>query len=103
MVGWVSPDLTRAGGGSRPRPAANLDGMRQHGKRRHQQRNLEQIEQCLAASDPRLVSMFAMFTTVTRYEPMPVTERATPWRKRFFGRASVMLSAYWLIPPIPAP
>jgi hypothetical protein len=77
--------------------------MRRHGKRRRQQRNLEQIEQYLAASDPRLVSMFAMFTTATRYEPMPVAERVTTRRKRFFGRASVMLSAYWLIPPIPAP
>jgi hypothetical protein len=77
--------------------------MRRHGRTRRQQRSLEQIEQCLAASDPRLVSMFAMFTTVTRYEPMPVSERAPTRRRRLLRRASVMLSAYWLIPPIPAP
>jgi len=77
--------------------------MRRHGRRRRQQRSLEQIEKCLAASDPRLASLFDMFTTMTRYDPMPVTERATTRRRRLLRRASVMLTAYWLIPPIPAP
>jgi Protein of unknown function (DUF3040) len=77
--------------------------MRRHGRRRRQQRSLEQIEKGLAASDPRLASLFAMFTTMTRYDPMPVTERATTRRRRLLHRASVMLTAYWLIPPIPAP
>jgi hypothetical protein len=47
--------------------------------------------------------MFAIFTTMTRYEPMPVTEQTITWRRRLLRSASVMLSAYWLIPPIPAP
>jgi hypothetical protein len=80
-------------------------GGKQHSRRRRgrKQRSLERIEESLAASDPRLASMFAIFTTMTQYEPMPVTERVATRPRRLFSRASFMLSVYWLTPPIPAP
>jgi hypothetical protein len=72
--------------------------MRLHGR---EHRSLERIEEPLVASDPRLASMFAIFTTMTRNEPMPVTERVATRRRRWLRKASVVLSALWAAPPIP--
>lgn len=46
-----------------------------------QQRVLDTIENVLQKREPRLASMFAMFTRLTRGEGLPRTERleATPW------------------------
>jgi hypothetical protein len=58
-----------------------------------QQRVLDTIENALQRREPRLASMFAMFTRLTRGEGLPRTERleATPWwawhRHRRAGRA----------------
>lgn len=41
-----------------------------------QQRALDRIEKTLLADDPRLGSMFAIFTRLTWHEAMPMTERA---------------------------
>ena len=46
--------------------------------------------------------MFAIFATMTQYEPMPVTERVATRPRRLLHRASVMLSTYWATPPITA-
>jgi Protein of unknown function (DUF3040) len=70
---------------------ANLDGMRLHGGR---QRSLERIEEPLVASDPRLASMFAIFTTATQYEQMPVTERINGRRRQLLRKAAVFLSTF---------
>jgi hypothetical protein len=40
-----------------------------------QQRALSQIEQALLSDDPRLWSLFAVFTRLTRHEAMPGTEQ----------------------------
>ena len=49
-----------------------------------QRRALVQIEQSLADDHPGLGPLFAVFTSLTREEAMPVTERVTarPWRRR---------------------
>ena len=54
-----------------------------------QQRVLDRIEHSLHASDPRLRSMFAVFTELTREEEMPRLEELEPrssprwgWLKR---------------------
>jgi hypothetical protein len=46
-----------------------------------QQRVLDTIENALQKREPRLASMFAMFTRLTRGEGLPRTERleVTPW------------------------
>jgi hypothetical protein len=78
----------------RDQPSANLSGMRLHSARRHgrQQRSLERIEEPLVESSPRLASMFAIFTIMTRYEPMPATERLATRRTRLLRKASGLLS-----------
>jgi hypothetical protein len=43
-----------------------------------QQRVLGGIEQALLADDPRLRSLFAFFTSLTRHDAMPGTEQITP-------------------------
>jgi hypothetical protein len=43
--------------------------------RARQQRALHRIEQTLAADDPRLGSMFAIFTRLTQHEAISMTER----------------------------
>jgi hypothetical protein len=72
----------------RDRPAPTIEGMSRHGTRRRgrEQRRLERIEQPLVAGNPRLASMFAIFTTMTRHEPMPVTERLSSRPRRFLRR-----------------
>lgn len=64
------------------------------GLRGREQRALGRIEQPLASDDPRLASMFTIFATMTRYEPMPVTERLQPrrWLRRAWAITSVALS-----------
>jgi hypothetical protein len=47
-----------------------------------QQRALDRIGTTLAADDPGLGSMFAIFTRLTRHEAMPVTERVRTRLKR---------------------
>ena len=78
----------------RDQPSANLSGMRLRSARRHggQKRSLERIEEPLVASSPRLASMFAIFSIMTRYDPMPVTERLAPRRTRFLRKAAGFLS-----------
>ena len=78
----------------RDQPSANLSGMGLHSARRHgrEQRSLERIEEPLVASSPRLASMFAIFTVMTRHEPMPATERLATRRTRFLRKASGFLS-----------
>ena len=78
----------------RDQPSANLSGMRLHFARRHSQgqRSLERIEEPLVASSPRLASMFAIFTVMTRHEPMPATERLATRRTRFLRKAAGLLS-----------
>jgi hypothetical protein len=51
------------------------------------QRALGRIEGPLAAADPGLAAKFAIFATMTRYEPMPATERLTPRLRRWLHRA----------------
>jgi hypothetical protein len=36
--------------------------------------------------------MFAIFTIMTRHEPMPVTERLASRRRRFLHKAAVLMS-----------
>lgn len=72
--------------------------MRRHGL---DQRALERIEQSLVASDPRLASMFAIFATMTRYEPMPVTERVPSRLSRWLHAASVTFGLYLFTPLYP--
>lgn len=55
-----------------------------------QQRALERIDRTLAADDPRLGSMFAIFTRLTVNEPMPTTERVSVWLKRLMRPAVVI-------------
>jgi hypothetical protein len=55
-----------------------------------QQRALDRIEQTLAADDPGLGSMFAIFTELAREEPMPTSERVCAWLKRLFRPAVVI-------------
>jgi hypothetical protein len=49
-----------------------------------EERALTRIEQMLLARDPRLKSLFTIFTRLTRQEAMPVTEQLQPrrWRSR---------------------
>ena len=49
-----------------------------------QDRVLDRIERTLLADDPRLGSLFAVFTRLARHEAMPATEqvRAGRWRPR---------------------
>jgi hypothetical protein len=42
--------------------------------------------------------MFAIFTSMTQSEPMPVTERATPRRKRLLRKVSVILGLFLFSP-----
>jgi hypothetical protein len=47
-----------------------------------EQRALDRIEETLQAGDPRLRSLFMIFTRLTRYEAMPRTEQVSArlWR-----------------------
>jgi hypothetical protein len=67
---------------------------------RGEHRSLERIEDPLVASDPRLAAMFAIFTTMTQYEPMPVTELVPTRRRRLLRKTLVVLDLYWAIPPV---
>jgi hypothetical protein len=70
-------------------------------------RALDQIGQSLAAEDPGLGARFAVFTMLTRHEPMPATEHLPDRRPRFLRRAmllpliaislAVLLAASWLM------
>ena len=70
--------------------------MSRHGTRRRgrEQRRLERIERPLVAANPRLASMFAIFTMMTGHEPMPVTERLASRRRRLLHKAAVMFSTF---------
>lgn len=61
-----------------------------------QQRELDRIEESLHASEPRLASMFAMFTRLTRGEAPAATERL-PSAPRWW-RSTRQLSMFVLIP-----
>lgn len=73
-----------------------------------QQRALERIDQTLATEDPRLGSLFAVFTRLSRNEALPRTEQITGRRGQFLRPAAAiplmlltlasMLVATWLIP-----
>lgn len=72
-----------------------------------QQRVLDTIETVLQRREPRLVSMFTMFTQLAGGEGMPRTERleAVPWwawrrqrRRRRTGRAAAPLHLLLLVP-----
>jgi hypothetical protein len=56
-----------------------------------QQRALDRIDQTLAVDDPRLGSMFEIFSRLTLDEPMPVSERVTAGLKRVL-RPAMMVS-----------
>jgi Protein of unknown function (DUF3040) len=68
------------------------------GLRGREQRTLGQIEKPLVLGDPRLASMFAIFTTMTRHEPMPVTERLTPRLRRWRRRARAIMGLFLFTP-----
>jgi hypothetical protein len=72
------------------------------GLRGRDQRALGHIEMPLALGDPRLASMFAMFATMTRHEPMPVSERLTPWPRRWRCRARAIMGALFFNPSVTA-
>lgn len=55
-----------------------------------QQRALDRIDRTLAGDDPRLGSMFAIFTTLAMDEPMPATERVSARLKRLLHPAMVI-------------
>lgn len=55
-----------------------------------QQRELHRIEETLAADDPRLRSMFSIFTRLTQQEAMPGTERVRTSLRRPPRRATVI-------------
>jgi hypothetical protein len=55
-----------------------------------QQRALDRIGEMLAADDPGLRSMFAIFTRLTRHEAMPMTERVRTRLKRLLRPAMVI-------------
>jgi hypothetical protein len=55
-----------------------------------QQRALDRIDQTLTGNDPRLGSMFAIFTRLTLDEPMPATERVSARLKRLLHPAMVI-------------
>jgi hypothetical protein len=55
-----------------------------------QQRTLDRIDKTLAADDPRLGSMFAIFTTLSLGEPMPETERVSARLKQVLRPAMVI-------------
>jgi Protein of unknown function (DUF3040) len=54
-----------------------------------QQRTLQRIERTLAAGDPELDSLFAVFTRLTAQDVMPRTEQV-PARPRRLGSAAAM-------------
>jgi Protein of unknown function (DUF3040) len=54
---------------------------------RSRRRVLDRIEKSLLADDPDLVSLFAVFTRLTRQEAMPGTEQARPRRRPSRERA----------------
>jgi Protein of unknown function (DUF3040) len=58
-----------------------------------QQRMLDGIERVLQASEPKMASMFAIFTRLTKDEGPAMTERL---RSR---RLALGFSAPWLLPP----
>jgi hypothetical protein len=53
-----------------------------------QRRALNRIKRTLADDDLRLGPLFAIFTRLAGYEPMPATERVTapPWWRRRMRR-----------------
>jgi hypothetical protein len=61
-----------------------------------QQRALERIEKTLLAGDPRLGSLFAIFTRLTRHEAIPGTEQVKPrpWQalQAFAGIAIALIA-----------
>jgi hypothetical protein len=71
-------------------------------------RALHRIEQSLVAEDPRLGSLFAVFTRLTLHEALPGIEQVTGRLRRLLRPAAVvpltllalvgMLAATWLIP-----
>ncbi len=67
--------------------------------RGREQRTLDRIEKPLVASDPRLESMFAIFATMVRCEPMPVTERLTSGLRRRLRTASSAIVNGFLFTP----
>lgn len=65
-----------------------------------QQRVLDRIEETLQASEPRLASMFAIFTRLTRGEALAATERL-PSAPRWW-RSTRRLRTFVLIPVMTA-
>ncbi|HXC82400.1 MAG TPA: DUF3040 domain-containing protein [Trebonia sp.] len=62
----------------------------------HQQRVLDGIEISLEGDDPKLRSMFAIFTRLTRGEEVPVTERVRA-RARARSKAQAIMVAPILV------
>jgi hypothetical protein len=58
-----------------------------------QGRALDRIERTLLADDPRLGSLFAVFTRLTRQEAMPATEQVRAGRWRPQGAAVTVVIA----------
>jgi hypothetical protein len=52
-----------------------------------QQQALDRIEQTLVAEEPRLGSLFAVFTRLTRHEAMPGTEQVASRLRRLLRPA----------------
>lgn len=69
-----------------------------------QQRILDGIAGTLRARDPRLVSMFAIFTRLTRTEPMPINEALDASHLRLAAHrlrlASPRLHALMILPVV---
>ena len=55
-----------------------------------QQRSLDRIGKTLAAEDPGLGSMFAIFTTLALDEPMPAAERVSAGLRRLLRPAMLI-------------
>lgn len=62
-----------------------------------QQRALDRIEKTLLADDPRLGSMFAIFTRLTWHEAMPMTERVRSGLRRLPHAAVVIPIALMVV------
>jgi hypothetical protein len=62
-----------------------------------QERALTTIEQALRSRDPRLNSLFSIFTRLTRQEPMPAIEQLQPRRWRPQPGAVLLVAVALLI------
>jgi len=62
-----------------------------------QERTLTSIEQALRSRDPRLNSLFSIFTRLTRQEPMPAIEQIRQQRWRLQPGAVVLVALALLV------